>query len=532
MTADATARSFPRPSRLAEILDVLEAAGSDPKLVGPEVTSEVLVTGVAYDSRKVGRGDVFFAIVGEKTDGHLYIEDAVRAGAAAVVVEREHFSETGGDLPEGALAVVVEDTRTAMGVVASHVYGNPSASDLTVVGVTGTNGKTTTTYLIASIFEAAGIPAGVIGTVEVRYGSVSYPASRTTPESADLQRLLAQMVAAGVKACAMEVSSHALALKRVEGCRFAASVFTNLSQDHLDFHRSMREYFEAKAKLFESSRSQAAAVNVSDPWGRELAGRLKIPAVTFGRASDAATLWAENVSVRPDRTSFVLVEGLGKVARRHKVDLPLAGAFQVWNALAAAAAARALGVATDAVVEGLASAPPVPGRFERVDRGQDFLALVDYAHTPDSVRSVLESARSIARGTGGRVIVVVGCGGDRDKAKRPLMGKAAVEGADLAVFTSDNPRSEDPLEIIAQMLEGVEGSRGCGRYLVEPDRRKAIELAVSVARPGDVLVVAGKGHETGQVFKTETVPFDDREVLAQALESAGDPARKPEAQRW
>ncbi len=532
MTTDAAARDFPRPSRLGELLEVLAATGSDPKLVGPEVASEVMVTGVAYDSRKVRRGDVFFAIVGEKTDGHLYLAEAARAGAAAVVVERERFCGTGGHLPEGAVAVMVEDTRTAMGVVASHIYGNPSASDLTVVGVTGTNGKTTTTYLISSIFEAAGIPAGVLGTVEVRYGSVSYPASRTTPESADLQRLLAEMVAAGVKACAMEVSSHALALKRVEGCRFAASVFTNLSQDHLDFHRSMREYFEAKAQLFESNRSQAAAVNIADSWGRELAGRLDIPVVTFGRATDGADLWAEEVSIRPDRTSFVLVEGAVNLVRRHRVELPLAGAFQVWNALAAAAVARALGLATYAIVEGLASAPPVPGRFERVDRGQDFLAVVDYAHTPDSVRSVLESARNIAQGTGGRVIVVVGCGGDRDKSKRPLMGKAAVEGADLAIFTSDNPRSEDPLEIIAQILEGVLGSQSGGRYLVEPDRRKAIELAVSEARPGDVLVVAGKGHETGQVFKTETVPFDDREVLARALESAGDPARRPEAEGW
>ncbi len=523
MIADAT--SSTRSVPLSVIASVLDRAGIEARIETSLSPEDILVRGISYDSRCVRRGDIFFALVGQTTDGHNFVEDAVGAGAAAVAVERGRIQEPLRSRL-GAAVVEVPDTRAAMGIAAAALFGDPSRQSLKLAGVTGTNGKTTTTYMLASIFEAAGMPSGVIGTVGVRVGEKRIPAGRTTPESADLQRLLAEMVDAGMIACALEVSSHALSLGRIVGCHFKTAVFTNLTQDHLDFHASMEDYFEAKASLFSSDYTETAAINISDPWGRKLTSRVDLPLVTFGGKGDGADVYAEDVLLERDSTSFVLSLRRGESVERSKVKVPLAGGFVVWNALAAAAGALAMGLDLDAVAEGLRVVPPVPGRFERVSSGQDFLAVVDYAHTPDSVRSVLRSARALKADRASKVMVVVGCGGDRDRSKRPLMGRAALEEADFAVITSDNPRSEDPLSIIEEILSGVaEVADAQGRYAVEPDRKKAIELAVSMAEPGDVLVVAGKGHETGQIFADKVIPFDDREVLREAIEAslgAGD----------
>lgn len=512
---------FPREMSLVELVRVLDQAGIETDVYPPGSTKGVVFTGIAYDSRDVRPGDVFFALAGAETDGHLYVAEAAASGAVAAVVEKGRFQAGGrGGLPEVPILEVPE-SRAAMGYAASRFFGDPSRDELRLAGVTGTNGKTTTTYLLASIFEAAGMRPGVIGTVEVRIGDRRVPAGRTTPEAPDLQRLLSTMVESGVKACALEVSSHALALGRVVGCRFETAVFTNLTRDHLDFHPSMDDYFEAKALLFDPAYTESAAVNVSDRWGRKLAARLRVPCVTYGREEDGAGFFAGDVRLGPESTSFVLTAAEGRKAHRVRVEVPLAGTFAVWNALAAAAGAGAMGIGLDETIAGLESAPTVPGRFERVSAGQDFLAVVDYAHTPDSVRSVLASARALKDSEGARVLVVVGCGGDRDKTKRPLMGRAALEEADFAVFTSDNPRREDPTAIIDQIVEGAEEVEdAAGRFAVEPDRRRAIKLAVSMAEAGDVVVVAGKGHETGQIFRDTTIPFDDREVLAEALREA------------
>jgi UDP-N-acetylmuramoyl-L-alanyl-D-glutamate--2,6-diaminopimelate ligase len=403
------------------------------------------------------------------------------------------------DVPQ----IRVRSVRRAMGPMSAVVFEDPSSS-LSIVGVTGTNGKTTVVHLMDAVFRTAGHRTGAIGTVGAHVDAEPVPLSRTTPEAPDLVRLLGRMRDAGVTAVAMEVSSHALDLGRVGGVRFDAAVFTNLSQDHLDHHGTMESYFAAKGSLFTDERTAHAVLNIDDPWGRRLLG-VPVPVTTYGQ-DRAADVRGEDVRTTAAGLSFRL--------HGREVTSPLRGAFNASNCLATIAASRVVGVDEEDVLRALAGAGQVPGRMEPVDAGQDFLVVVDYAHTPDSIRTVLAAARPLATG---RVIVVFGCGGDRDRAKRSPMGTAATEGADLTVITTDNPRSEDPTAIIAEIERGA--AEGGGPYVVEPDRRDAIRLGLREARPGDVVVVAGRGHEPVQEVAGSSVPFDDRVVVREELEA-------------
>jgi UDP-N-acetylmuramoyl-L-alanyl-D-glutamate--2,6-diaminopimelate ligase len=458
-----------------------------------------LVEALSYRSDEAAPGSLFFCVPGDRVDGHDFADDAVARGAVALVVERR--------LPSTAVQVVVPSVRAAMGPMSAAFFGRP-ADRMTVVGITGTNGKTTTTYLLEAIFRATGWTPGVIGTTGIRIDGRPAPFPRTTPEAPDLHRLLAGMVDEGIEAVAMEVSSHGLDQHRVDGVRYSVAVFTNLSQDHLDYHPSMEEYFEAKARLFTPEMSDRAVVNADSAEGHRLAGR--IPTLTFGTQS-GADVRATEVEATARGMDF-RVDGM-------RVHSSLRGLFNVENCLAAFATARTLGIEDRVAADAIASVQGVPGRVEAVEAGQDFLVLVDYAHTPDSVENVLRAARRLSTG---RLVVVLGCGGDRDRAKRPLMGRAATSNADLAVITSDNPRSEDPSAIIAEMEPGA--IAGGGAYLIEADRRSAIRLAVAEAGPGDVVVIAGKGHETYQEFADGTVPFDDRSVAAEELRALQEAA--------
>jgi UDP-N-acetylmuramoyl-L-alanyl-D-glutamate--2,6-diaminopimelate ligase len=464
--------------------------------------ASVAVSDVVYRSGDVTPGALFFCVPGAHADGHDFAAGAVARGASAMVVERW--------LEVAVPQVLVPVVRQAMGPAAAAFFGRPSER-MVLAGVTGTNGKTTTTYLLESIFRAAGLRPGVIGTTGVRIDGRPMAFDRTTPEAPDLQRLLASMLDQEVGAVAMEVSSHGLDQHRVDGCRYACSIFTNLSQDHLDYHRTMEEYFSAKARLFTAGLSDAGAVNVDTPEGRRLVNLSSVPTLTFG-IEPGADLRAEDVEVGPAGIAF-------RVGRIH-VRSRLRAQFNVSNALGALAAARLLGIDDESVVEGIGRIENIPGRLEPVEAGQPFTVLVDYAHTPDSVENVLRAARKL---TAGRVIVVFGCGGDRDRGKRPLMGEAATRLADLTVVTSDNPRSEVPEAIIEEILPGAH--RGGGAFAVEPDRRAAIRSALAEASPGDVVIVAGKGHETGQQFADRTVPFDDRLVAAEEIAALSEAER-------
>jgi UDP-N-acetylmuramoyl-L-alanyl-D-glutamate--2,6-diaminopimelate ligase len=483
-------------SLAAAARDLSRGVGGDPELP---------ISGLAYDSRRVRPGYLFFCIPGTAKDGHDFAEQAVSDGAAALCVERPLEI----DVPQ----LLVSDVRRAMGRIAARFHGNP-VEDLFVLGVTGTNGKTTTAFLLDSILRADGQKTGLIGTIETRIGDEVEPGVRTTPESLDLQALFAKMRDGGVGAVAMEVTSHALVLHRVEGAHFRAAGFTNLSQDHLDFHRGMEDYFEAKRKLFTDELTERGAVNVDDDYGRRLRERSDVPVIGFG-LSDDAEVRAEDVSFDPSGTSFRIRSPKGDLdVRTH-----LIGGFNVSNCLAAAAIALQAGIGLDSIERGLGALEAVPGRFESVDAGQPFSVVVDYAHTPDSLDNVLRAARGATRN--GRVICVFGCGGDRDRGKRPLMGSVAARLADVVAVTSDNPRSEDPHAIIDQILEGVIAELSEGPHLVTADRAEAIHQAISLAREGDVVVIAGKGHETGQEFADRTIPFDDRLVAREALTGAG-----------
>jgi UDP-N-acetylmuramoyl-L-alanyl-D-glutamate--2,6-diaminopimelate ligase len=454
----------------------------------------VSILDVTYRSSEVGPGSLFFAVPGGRTDGHLFAGDAAAAGGTGVVVERW--------LEVPCAQVLVPSVRRAMGPMCAAFFGRPSTR-MAMVGVTGTNGKTTTTYLLESIFRAAGLRPSVIGTTGVRIAGRHAPFERTTPEAPDLQRLLARMAGEGVTACAMEVSSHGLHQFRVDGTRFTCAVFTNLSQDHLDYHGTLEEYFRAKARLFTPELSERGVVNADAPEGGRLIAGASIPTTTFGLVQ-GADLRARNVEVSASGIAFDM-DG-------SRVRSRLRGTFNVYNCLAAAAAARQVGVDHAAIVEGIEVLRGVPGRLEPVECGQAFPVLVDYAHTPDSLENVLRAARELAPG---KLIAVFGCGGDRDRGKRPLMGEAATRLADLTIVTSDNPRSEDPEAIIAEIEVGAR--RGGGAYVLEPDRRAAIRTALAEASPIDVVVIAGKGHETGQEFRDRTIPFDDRVVAAEEL---------------
>jgi len=460
---------------------------------------DVVVTGCTHDSRAVRPGDLYAALPGARAHGADFLPAAVSAGAAAVLTDPAGAAAAAAyDLP----VLVAPQPRQVLGEVAAEVYGDPAAGML-VIGVTGTNGKTTTAFLLEAGLQAAGHRTGLIGTVLARIGEQVLPSVRTTPEATDLQALLALMRERGTSAVAMEVSSHALALGRVDGLVFDTAVFTNLSQDHLDFHGSMADYFAVKAQLFTPERARRGVVCVDDRAGRRLVASATVPLQTYGEDAD----WqSHEVDLRPDGSSLRLV-GPG-VDLRTSVRLP--GGFNVANALGALAALGASGVDVHDAARGIAALPGVPGRMERVDEGQPFLAVVDYAHTPEAVSTLLDTVRAVTRG---RVVLVLGCGGDRDRAKRPLMGAAAVAGADLAVLTSDNPRSEDPEAILREM--------DASGAVIEPDRRAAIGYAVAQARPGDAVVVAGRGHETGQEVAGVVTPFDDRVVLREALQAVG-----------
>ncbi len=461
----------------------------------PPEASGVEVANLAYDTRRVTPGTLFFCVPGFTRDGHEFAGEAVAAGAVALVVQRP----VEADVPQ----IPVPDVRAAMADAAARFNGDPTA-ELSVVGITGTNGKTTTAFLVRALLEAQGRPCGLLGTVKSVIGGVEHEVVRTTPEAIELQRDFRAMLEAGDVACAMEVSSHALELNRARGIHFAAAIFTNLTQDHLDFHASMEDYFLAKRRLFAMGPG-AAVVNVDDPYGRRLAAELEDP-ITFSLHGEA-TYAASDVRTGLDGSRFTVLTPDGPVALRS----PLRGRFNVANVLAALAAARAVGVELETAVEAIASAGQVPGRFEPVLEGQGFEVLVDYAHTPDSLENVLTAARELG---GGRVHVVFGCGGDRDRGKRPLMGEIAARLADRVIVTSDNPRSEDPDEIIRDILAGA----GEVRWLA--DRRAAIAEVIAGADDGDVVVIAGKGHEQGQEFAAGLkVPFDDVAVSREILRS-------------
>ncbi len=470
----------------------------------------VEITALAYDSRKVRPGTLFFCVPGAQSDGHDFAAAAVRAGAAALVAERP----LGLGVPE----VLVDSARAAMGPLAARFNRDPTA-ELDVVGVTGTNGKTTTAFLLRALLQATGRPCGLLGTVTSIVGGHEQPAVRTTPEAIDLQADFRAMLDGGERACAMEVSSHALALARTDGVRFAAAIFTNLTQDHLDFHHTMEDYFQAKRRLFlppapaPGAQPAISVVNADDPYGRRLAAELP-RALTFAIDRDA-DYRARDVRAGYDGCRLRLQTPEGE----RPLALPLRGRFNVANALGALAATHALGGDLDTLVAALEHGVRVPGRFEALEEGQDFAVLVDYAHTPDSLESVLTAARELISSRG-RVLCVFGAGGDRDRGKRPLMGEIAARLADVVIVTSDNPRSEDPDAIIAEILAGAAPARTFGAPPVATlaDRRAAIDRAIATARDGDVVIIAGKGHEQGQEFAGgEKVPFDDLAVARQAL---------------
>jgi UDP-N-acetylmuramoyl-L-alanyl-D-glutamate--2,6-diaminopimelate ligase len=466
-------------------------------LAPSEVTGlrPVEIGDLAYDTRRTTHGALFFCVRGEHVDGHDLAWEAIERGAAALVVERP----LDVDVPQ----LLVASVRESMAVAADVFFGEPT-KELELAGVTGTNGKTTTAFLLRSMLEAAGRRPGLVGTVEWQVGGELRPAPFTTPEAIDLQRLFREMLDAGDRSASVEASSHGAALRRLDRVRFDVLVFTNLSQDHLDLHGTMEDYFHAKRRLFTGAHPPPAAVNVDTEWGRQLADDLRdqhrAPLVTFGLGDDA--------EIRPEGLELGL-SGSTFRAAGIKVDTRLRGLFNVENALGAVAAGLLLDVDEDAIAEGIANVTGVSGRFEAIDEGQPFAVIVDYAHTPDSLATVLEAARGLGPG---RVIVVFGAGGDRDRGKRPLMGKVAADLADLTIVTSDNPRSEAPLAIIQDVLQGTGVD-----VEIDPDRRSAIGRAISLAEEGDVVVIAGKGHEQGQDVGGVVTPFDDRDVAREAL---------------
>jgi UDP-N-acetylmuramoyl-L-alanyl-D-glutamate--2,6-diaminopimelate ligase len=485
--------------------------------MGLEVRGDdsVEVTDICYDSRKATPGCLFFAIPGERHDGKGFVEEARSAGAvAAVLAAPSEGATVEAPVREGALTrVMADDVRRRMGPIAHRFFGDPTQR-MKVAGITGTNGKTTTAYLLHHLLSTCG-PAGLLGTIEYRIGAASLPAARTTPESADLARAFAAMLEQQIRSAAMEVSSHALDQGRVEGCHFSAVAFTNLSQDHLDYHYSMEGYFQAKRELF--VRPEAGAlrvVNADDSAGKRLISE-GLADVTFGASPGTdLQLTAEEAEASGTRMGL---SGMGFDGQT--VTIPLIGAHNVSNAGCAAALARVLGVSADAIADALSSAPQVPGRLESVSAGQPFSVFVDYAHTPDGLANVIPAVRSVTRG---RVLTVFGCGGDRDRAKRPLMGEIAARLSDVSYVTSDNPRGEDPQAIIDDILAGVRQVPGAG-VEVEPDRHAAIAAAIAEARPGDTVLIAGKGHETGQTVGERVLPFDDREVARRVLAEVAIP---------
>lgn len=500
-----------RQLKMAELLDALAPL----QVAGPTAGT---VSGLAYDSRQVVAGGVFFALRGSHVDGHAFIPQALAAGAAAIVMEQPQ------PLPESVLGIVVADSRRALAQAAALYCGNPAA-EMLAVGVTGTNGKTTITYLLEALLQAAGRKPAVIGTVSYRFGSRQQPASHTTPESLELQQALAGFAAAGADALVMEVSSHALEQNRIAGIPFAVGIFTNLTPEHLDYHQTMEAYFASKRRLFADyliPAGKPAVINIDDSYGARLAGEFA-QSWTCGLAA-GARIRAQQVELSRDGVRFDVTLPDGVVA----IESPLLGRFNVSNLLCAIAAAAALGIDGQTIAATLRDAGRVPGRLERVDNRRDALVLVDYAHTGDALENVLATVRDLKPR---RLIAVFGCGGDRDRSKRPVMGEVAARYADLVIVTSDNPRTEDPAAIIAEIVPGVqrgklpELSASAAMtehgYRVIGDRHQALDFAVSLLQPGDLLLVAGKGHEDYQIIGTTKHHFDDREELARALAERG-----------
>jgi len=479
---------MPDPVRLSDLVACLPQGG---RLEGVDAS----VTSVTHDSRAVGVGSLFVAVPGEQHDGHDYVDRAIAAGAAAVIAERD---------VAGPSRIVVPDARAALPWAAAAVYGNPSRS-LSVVGVTGTNGKTTVTHILEQIIVTAGHTAAIVGTVGARIGDASRPVARTTPEASDLQRLLSDMVDAGVDVAAIEVSSHALSLHRVDAIRFRVAAFTNLMQDHLDFHGDMEEYFAVKASLFTPDRTDHAVIAIDDQWGKRIAAATDVPVTTVAIGCEADVMASSVTESITGSTFMITTQG-----RRISIELPIPGRFNVENALVAAAIALELGVDDASIVRGLSSVGTIPGRFERIESGRGFGVVVDYAHTPDAIEAVVDSALRMSTG---RVIAVFGAGGDRDQEKRPAMGRAASH-ADIAILTSDNPRSEDPTAIMEAVRSGIPAAL---TIVEEPDRRRAIRAALETAHANDLILILGKGHETGQEIAGIVEPFDDRAVVLEEL---------------
>ncbi|WP_441246552.1 UDP-N-acetylmuramoyl-L-alanyl-D-glutamate--2,6-diaminopimelate ligase [Kitasatospora sp. McL0602] len=502
---DQISASPPRPSNPA-VTPLAEVA----RLLGLEPVQGGQVSGITHDSRAVRPGDVYVAFGGANVHGARFAAQAVEAGAVAVLTDAEGAG-TAADC--GAPLLVVESPRAAMGELAAALYGHPG-EQLLSIGLTGTNGKTTTAYLVEGGLRGAGKLPGVIGTVEMRVGEHRIKSERTTPESTDLHAVLAVMRERGADAVVMEVSSHALVFGRVDGMRYDVALFNNLTPEHLDFHPDMEDYYRAKARLFQPDRAARGVANLDDAYGRRIAAEAPIPVTTFSAKGAPEADWrAVDVQLGPTGSTFRVLGPGGAAA---DASVPLPGPFNVANALGAITALVTAGLPLEAAVTGIAAVPGVPGRLERVDAGQPYVAVVDYAHKPDALQAVLESLREVTKG---RLHVVVGCGGDRDPFKRAPMGAIAARLADTAVLTSDNPRSEDALAILASMLGGAvevpEAERG--DVLVVPDRAEAIRDAVARAHAGDTVLVAGKGHEVGQYVKGENRPFDDRQVLREAI---------------
>jgi len=479
------------------------------------------VTNIAHDSRKVVPGSLFVAVRGFHSDGHLFVSQAMEKGAVAVIAEDGTLTGTSSPVP----VVLVKDSRNALALIANAFYGHPSRN-LKLIGVTGTNGKTTTTYLVKSILEAAGSSTGLIGTIDYRLRDKVYPAPNTTPESLDLQRLLAEMVSQGVNYCVMEVSSHALELGRTKGCTFSAAAFTNLTQDHLDFHETMDAYFRAKLRLFtDLAPDSHAVINIDDARGKTIIAATKATVITTGSTALADVRPVSPIQHGIHGLVFDVTIPTGMI----HVESPLVGRHNIDNILTAIGLGIAMAVRNDDIATGIRSMKAVPGRMEKIVDGQPFGVIVDYAHTEDALMRLLKSVREIAAG---HVITVFGCGGDRDRTKRPKMGAVAVQGSDFVIVTSDNPRSENPHAIVRDIEDGmtyggqkvvefsVESKNRFGKtpYQVIPDRRQAIDAAIQMARPGDVVVLAGKGHENYQIVGDKRIHFDDREVAREVLQ--------------
>ncbi|MFD8263480.1 UDP-N-acetylmuramoyl-L-alanyl-D-glutamate--2,6-diaminopimelate ligase [Streptomyces griseoluteus] len=501
----------PRPVQVSAI-SLAELAGQLGTAAPAETAASVGVTGITHDSRAVRPGDMYAALSGARLHGADFATQAAGLGAVAVLTDPAGADRAAAT---GLPVLVVDDPRAEMGELAATLYGHPGRGMLQI-GITGTSGKTTTAYLVEGGLRAAGRATGLVGTVETRIGDERIKSERTTPEATDLQALFAVMRERGTDAVAMEVSSHALVLGRVDGCVFDIAVFNNLSPEHMEFHSGMEDYFQAKASLFTPERSRLGVVNADDEYGRRLVSEAGVPVVTFSAEGHPDADWrAEDVQIGPMDSTFT---ALGPKGERVHARSPLPGPFNVANTLAALAALAAAGIDPQTAADGIAAVPGVPGRLERVDAGQPYLAVVDYAHKTDAVESVLKALRKVTKG---RVHLVLGCGGDRDRTKRGPMGAAAARYADTAVLTSDNPRSEDPLAILATMLEGAASvpAHERGEVLLFEERAAAIAAAVGRAAPGDTVLVAGKGHEQGQDIAGVIRPFDDRQVLREAIEN-------------